>query len=251
MQPSTTLLPPTPLANSSSLVLPSQPTPPTTVDPRILILYGAPKVGKTSTLSLLSNNLIVDLEKGTEFLTALKVSVNTIEEYEAVANALRSQPHKYDYITIDTISTLEDWAEGLATDKYKKNPTGKNFAGDSVLTLPNGGGYLWLRLAFQELVGMFSGTTKRIILVAHLREKELEKNGMGVSYKDLELTGKIRSIITSKADAIGYMYRSTQTQGKLMVSFQTLEQVACGSRCEHLKGANFEFDWKKIYTELR
>ncbi len=208
-------------------------------------------MGKTTVLSQLPNNLIIDVEQGTEFLSSLSVKVNSIDEYEQVANALRAEPYKYDYVSIDTISTLEDWAEGLATDKYKKNPTGKNFGGDSVLTLPNGGGYLWLRLAFQELVGMFSGTTKHLILVAHLREKELEKNGMGVSYKDLELTGKIRSIITSKADAIGYMYRSTQTQGKLMVSFQTLEQVACGSRCEHLKGAAFEFDWKRIYTELK
>lgn len=231
------------------MTLPTSPTPPSTVDPKILILYGAPKVGKTTVLSQLPNNLIVDLEQGTDFLSALRVQVNNITEYETLATELRSKPNSYDYLTIDTVSTLEDWAEGLATSKYRANPTGKNFGGDSVLTLPNGGGYLWLRLAFQELVGMFSGTTKRLILVAHLREKELEKNSMGVSYKDLELTGKIRSILSSKADAIGYLYRNNDTQGKLWVSFKTLEQVACGSRCEHLRGQAFEFEWKKIYTQ--
>lgn len=234
------------------MVLPSQPSAPTATDPRILIIYGAPKVGKTTVLSQLPNNLIVDLEKGTEYLNALTIKVNDITEYEQVATLLRQAPGKYDYIAIDTISTLEDWAEGLATQKYKKNPTGKNFTEDSVLTLPMGAGYLWLRLAFQELVGLFSGTTKHLILSAHLRDKELvDKKGQGVSFKDLELTGKIRSIITSKADAIGYMYRDLSTDGELWISFKTLEQVACGSRCEHLKGQAFPFDWKKIYTQLK
>ncbi len=232
--------------------LPTEPTPATTKDPKILLLYGAPKVGKTTILSQLPNNLIVDLEDGTDYVSALKIKANNIPEYEEVATLLRSKPNTYDYVTIDTISTLEDWSEELATEKYKKNPIGKNFVDESVLTLPKGAGYLWLRLAFQELLGMYSGTTKRIILIAHLREKELvDKGGIGVNYKDLELTGKIRSIICAKADAIGYLYRNQSTEGKLFVSFKTMEEVACGGRCEHLIGQSFEFDWKKIYSEMK
>lgn len=232
------------------LTLPTQKSPPTTVDPKILILYGAPKVGKTTILSQLPNCLIVDCEDGTDFLDSLSVKVHNPTELQQLTTLLHAKDKpSYSYIAIDTISALEDWAEELATQKYKSAAVGKNFTGNSVLTLPNGGGYLWLRLAFQELLGLFSGTTTRLILVAHLRERELEKNGMGVSVKDLELTGKIRSITCSKADAIGYLYRSPETQGKLMVSFKTIEQVLCGSRCDHLRGASFEFDWKKIYTQ--
>jgi hypothetical protein len=147
---------------------------------------------------------------------------------------------------------MEDWAELQGTNRYKANPTGKNFTGNSVLELPHGHGYLWLRLAFQELLGMFSGTTSRLILVCHLRDKFLDKGGSEVAVKDLELTGKIRNITASKADAIGYMFRDvSKNQGRLMVSFQTFEQVSCGSRCDHLKGQAFEFDWKKIYKELK
>jgi hypothetical protein len=230
--------------------LPKQKTPPSTKDPRVLILYGAPKVGKTTELALLPNNLIVDDERGTDFLDALKVGVTNATELEEVALELKKNPYQYDFVTIDTISTLEDWAEEVGTKNYKEGVIGKNFTGRSVLELPNGAGYLYLRNAFQELVGLFSGTTKRLILVAHLREKFLTKESVEVAYKDLELTGKIRSIIASKADAIGYMYREKGLDGKLRVSFQTLETVACGSRCEHLKGQDFEFDWKKIYTEV-
>lgn len=43
-----------------SLVLPTAPIPAVTQDPKNLILYGVPKVGKTTTLSVLPNNLILD-----------------------------------------------------------------------------------------------------------------------------------------------------------------------------------------------
>lgn len=234
-----------------NLVLPRTPLPPETQDPRVLILYGAPKVGKTTVLSQLQGCLIVDLEDGTDYVSALKVKAHNMDELEAIAMALRNPPNQYPYIAIDTVSAMEDWAEIRGTQRYKLNPTGKNFKGDSVLELPHGHGYLWLRLAFQELLGMFSGTTRRLILVCHLRDKFIDKGGQEVAVKDLELTGKIRNITASKADTIGYMYRNLATnQGRLMVSFQTFEHVSCGSRCEHLKGQNFEFDWKKVYKEL-
>lgn len=208
-------------------------------------------------LSLLPDNLIVDLEDGTDYISSLHLKAHNMSELEAIAQRLREELVKtgqppYRFVSIDTVSAMEDWAEIRGTERYKANSTGKNFKGTSVLELPHGHGYLWLRLAFQELLGLFSGTTKRLILVCHLRDKFLDKGGQEVAVKDLELTGKIRNITASKADAIGYMFRdATRNQGALMVSFQTLEQVACGSRCEHLKGQVFPFDWKKIYTELK
>ncbi len=240
-----------------TLSLPSQPTRPSHIDPKVLILYGAPKVGKTSALSQLPGNLIVDLEDGTDYLTSLHLKAHNMSELEQIAQRLREELVKtgkpaYRFVSIDTVSAMEDWAEIRGTERYKANPTGKNFQGSSVLELAHGHGYLWLRLAFQELLGLFSGTTERLILVCHLRDKFLDKGGQEVAVKDLELTGKIRNITASKADAIGYMFRdATKNQGQLMVSFQTLEQVSCGARCEHLKGQVFPFDWKKIYMELK
>lgn len=248
----TTEKPPIEIKPNPQLILPTSPIPPSTTDPRVLILYGPPKVGKTTVLSQLPGCLIVDLEDGTDFISALKVKAHNMAELEAIAQSLRTPPGQYPYVAVDTVSAMEDWAEIRGTERYKHNPTGKNFTGASVLELPHGHGYLWLRLAFKELLDLFSGTTKRLILICHIRDKFIDKGGQEVAVKDLELTGKIRSITAAKADAIGYMYRDLRVnQGKLMCSFQTFEQVTCGSRCQHLKGANFEFNWKQIYTELK
>jgi GTPase SAR1 family protein len=226
--------------------LPTTKTPIARRDPRVIVLYGSPKVGKTTVLSQLDSNLIIDNENGTDYIEALKVKVSTIQELRDVAAALKKEPMKYQRITLETVTTLEDWAEELGTKNYKRSTTGKNFQGPTCLTLANGGGYLWLRLAFKELIELFSGVTGTLILVAHLREKSLESGGKEVTTKDIELTGKIRTIVCAFADAVGLLYRD---KDKLMITFESKETVLCGSRCDHLKGQTFEMDWSKIFVE--
>lgn len=127
-------------------------------------------------------------------------------------------------------------------------PMGSTYTGTNVLTLPNGAGYLYLRLAFEKWLNYIETLADNIIYVAHLKDKLISnKKGEEVSAKDIDLIGKGKSILCSKADAIGYMYRNKE--GGLSISFISDDQVVCGSRCEHLKGQDFAFDWKKIYLD--
>jgi hypothetical protein len=232
--------------------LPTQKSKPKHVDPRVLIIYSPPKAGKTTLLSKLDNCLIIDLENGTDYLECLKINVNNYRELEEVFEALKKN-NPYKYIAIDTITKMEDWAEMRATFNYKGTNMGKNFQGQSVLQLtsPNGfsPGYLWLRQAFNKYIDQFASLGSKLILVAHLREKEIEKDSKMVSAKDLDLAGKSRSYTCANADAIGYVYRDVEN--KMMINFKSAENVICGSRCEHLAGQKFEFSWDKIYTELK
>jgi hypothetical protein len=36
---------------------------------------------------------------------------------------------------------------------------------------------------------------------------------------------------------------------KLMISFESGKALEAGSRCDHLRGKIFEFDWNKIYKK--
>lgn len=47
-----------------AIELPKSKIPAETQDPKYLILFGLPKVGKTTILSTLENNLILDMEMG-------------------------------------------------------------------------------------------------------------------------------------------------------------------------------------------
>jgi len=230
----------------STLTLPDKPSPATTVNPKILVIYGPPKVGKTTILSKLNNCIISDLEKGTDYLEALKIQYDNYDDFERGCNLMKLQnPRKYKYHAVDTVDKVEEWSERIATKDYKDSVVGKNWKGFSVLELPNGGGYMWLRNAFHKVITNICLTAPHIILVGHIRDKSLEKDGKEVSSKDLDLTGKCKSIICSIADAIGYVYRG---KDGLRISFNTNELVTCGTRCAHLKGLDTEFtDWSKIY----
>ena len=57
------------------IVLPKEKLKARIENPRFLILFGKPKSGKTTLASKLDNNLIVDLEGGSEFLEAFKLDL--------------------------------------------------------------------------------------------------------------------------------------------------------------------------------
>ena len=48
--------------------------------PKNMIIYGAPKIGKTTVLSQLDDCLILDLEDGSDMVDALKVKVGNLKE---------------------------------------------------------------------------------------------------------------------------------------------------------------------------
>ena len=140
----------------------------------------------------------------------------------------------YDFITVDTVTKLEDLVLPLAADKYRATPMGKSFDGDDVRVLPKGSGYLYLRLAFMELIEKIKKLADNVILIGHLKSSVIEKAGKEVDAKDLDLTGKLKQILCADADAIGYLHRGKENE--LLINFKSSDQILCGSRCEHLHG---------------
>jgi len=218
--------------------------------PKNMIIYGAPKIGKTTVLSELDDCLIIDLEDGSDMVDALKVKANSLAELQEIGAAIMKEGKPYKYIAIDTISKLEEWCEAYAKLIYMRTPMGKSFEtknpGMSILALPNGGGYLYLRMAYKEWLDKLNKLADHIILVGHLKDKMLEKKGKEVAVKDLDLTGKIKQITCANSDAVGYIYREDD---KTMISFDSLDDVTAGSRCEHLKGKTMPLEWSKIFID--
>lgn len=97
------------------IVLPKEKIKAKVQNPRFLILFGKPKAGKTTLVSKLENNLIVDLEGGSEFLDALAVQARSVKDLGDIANAIKEEINTsgnkpYKYITIDNASRLEEMA---------------------------------------------------------------------------------------------------------------------------------------------
>jgi len=238
-----------------SIVLPTTKEKPTRVNPKRLIIYSKPKTGKTSAFAGLDNNLIIDLESGADYVEALKIKVESLQELLEAGKAIKEAGQPYKYVTIDTVTALEDMVMPLAIKLYKRTSMGKNYDEDNVLSLPNGAGYLYLRQAFFQVLDFIDTLAPHIILSGHIKDKQVDDKGEMVLAANIDLTGKIKSLICANADAIGYMYRKGN---KTILSFKTSEEVTCGARPEHLRNQEIvvsemndenelTFHWDQIY----
>jgi len=226
-------------------------------DPGKLIIYSKPKTGKTSLLAELDNNLILDLENGTDYYDALRVKITSVQELMDTIKAIIAAGRPYKYITLDTLTKLEDLALPYALTLYKQTPMGKGFTGANVLDLPNGAGYKYLRDAMTNLLNAIYKCADRVILLGHLKTTNIEKNGKEVSARELDLTGKIKSMVSADVDAIGLLYRGEDN--KNILSFKTTDDVICGARPPHLKDqeiviselvdGKFITHWDLIYNQ--
>lgn len=239
----------------------------TRIGPKILILYSLPKVGKTDQLVELAkvkDCLIIDAEQphGTDTYDTTAIKVDNMSQAKYVSSLIDEMGAKriaagnkgldafpYQFIAIDTIDAIEDMAEISATEKYKASTIGKTFKEKSVLELPNGGGYYYLRNEVTEYIDMYAARCPYLIITVHVKEKLIgSKEGMDVKVNDISLTGKLSSIVCAKADAIGYMSRNDK--GELMVSFQTYDGAVMGARQKYLAGQKMPFSWERIYPDV-
>jgi GTPase SAR1 family protein len=237
------------------IVLPTQRVEVKRTMPKIMILYGPPKVGKSTFVSKLDKALILDSEEGHMALNSVYLNINSTTDVDEVVNAIIKKgtelkgQYPYDFIVLDTIDQLEKYAENSATKKYKTSTKGKNFDGDTVLELDFGLGYYYLREETMKRIHNLAKVCRHLILIAHVRPKALDKGGISVEVNELSLTGRLGSMICNMADAIGYVYREKKTQ-ELTVSFKApSDDVTMGCRYPYLAGKIVPADWSILFPE--
>ena len=188
-------------------------------------------------LSQLDNCLIVDTEKGTNMLEAYVQEVNNREELiQTLKDAMEG--HEFKYIAIDTIDKVVQWAEQAVCAEYEVA---------SIADLTFGKGYALAREKVMNTINAFRDICEHLIIVGHRKVARAVIDGKAlVEPESLDITGKLKNLIMSDCDAIGYVLREDD---KLMVSFKADESVEAGSRCEHLRGKCITFKWDKIYIK--
>ena len=232
-------------------------------DPGLLLIFGRPKCGKSSWISGLDDNLVIDLEDGYRSLSVMKIQARSFNDLNEIKKLIikkgveegctRENGKKpYRFITIDNASRLEEYCLfeaarmyrensamgknwGMLKDKDGKNTTAPDPKAD-VRTLPQGSGYYWLRQAVMNAVKMFKPLCQTLVLVAHVKEKQITKDSTEMTEMSLDLAGKVSDIICGEADAIGYMYRRGN---KTIMSFKGGDNIINEARPIHLRNKEF------------
>lgn len=240
------------------------------VNPKTMVIFSQPKMGKTTVISKLDNCLTLDLENGAHFVDILKIDVLAKAKEESkkpivilkhIINAISAENKKlggfvYKYIAVDTVTALEEIVLPLANNFYKATNMGRNWVGDDVTTLPNGAGYKYTRDALSHVINELAELCETLIILGHVKDRLIEREGKEMPERGLALTGKSSSILCSQVDAVGYLYRD---KNKTIINFAASPNLLAGARSEHLDGQeivvaeskegshDITVDWTKIF----
>lgn len=248
----------------ANVVLPTERRKATDYNPRLMVLFGKPKCGKSTLVASLDNNLIIDLEDGYRSLDVMCVQARTAADIFNIKNAIEEKNKEnggkpfYRFITIDNATRLEEMSLPYAAALYRrtsmgagwgfkkdnlgntlKDKTGKKIVDEKadVRQLPNGAGYLYMRNALKEMINAFRPLCDTLILVCHVKDKQIKKNDEETTEMMVDLAGKTGDIICGEADAIGYVSRQGN---KTIVTFKGGDNIHRGSRPLHLREKVFE-----------
>lgn len=246
----------------ANIVLPTERRKAQNYNPKFIIFFGKPKSGKSSVMASLDSNLIIDLEDGYRALDVMVLQAHDVNALFGIEKAIEEKTkadgkQPYRFITIDNATRLEELALPYAAHLYRQSPMGAGwgFLKDKVglpvkdkngrpvpdpkadvRQLPNGAGYLYLRQAVRKMIDMFKPLCDTLILVAHVKDRQIKKDGEEMSEMAVDLAGKLSDIICGEADAIGYIYRDSN---KTLVSFEGGNNTIREARPLHLRGKRF------------
>ena len=268
----------------SNIVLPTERRKATDYNPRLMVLFGKPKCGKSTLMASLDNNLIIDLEDGYRALDVMCIQARNANDIFQIKTAIEQKNQEnggnfYRFITIDNATRLEEMSLIYAAHLYRQTSMGQSWGykkdrignilmenGKKVVDpkadvrqLPNGAGYLYLRQALKEMVNMFKPLCDTLILVCHVKDKQIKKNDEETSEMAVDLAGKTGDIICGEADAIGYVSRQ---ENKTILSFKGGDNNIRGSRPLHLRekafvvaesddDGNLKVDMSQIFPDIK
>jgi hypothetical protein len=200
------------------------------------------------------------MENGSTYVDALKIKINSLKELKETVKAIKEAGKPYKYITIDTITAVEEMAKPLAITLYQNSPMFSPKYADvkDVTQLPNGSGWSFLRQGVEMLVDLVASATDNLIICGHVKDTALSE-GVDGSVKDLDLGGKLKRILSAKSDAIGFVHRDEDSN--LCIQFGTNGEVLTGARPAHLankdivvaernEDGTFTPHWERIYPSL-
>ena len=163
-----------------------------------MLIYGAPKIGKSTFCSRIDKALFIATEPGLNYLETYNVRVNTWLEFLEVMAALKREEHPFEVIVIDTIDRLCDFCDTYICEQAK------------VQTISDVGGYgkgyalfkTEMNRVFQKIFAMNLG----VVITSHTVMAEVPTpSGKQIQYQP-SVQKRIQDIIIPLVDIIGFAH---------------------------------------------
>ena len=186
------------------------------------LVYGAPKIGKTTFVSTFPDVLIIEAEPGgADYIEGWVAEVSSLDELRTLWKELRRRVDENNFpwktIALDTIDAIADWlAEEIALEFGRKDLIGPSQA--------FGAEWAKLRAAVLDLVKQFTVFPAGLVVIAHSKG-EGEK-------ATVNLPGKLARALMAAMNNI--IYLSINENGERMCIAAPSLLIEAGSRDPYL-----------------
>lgn len=249
--------------------------------PETLLLFGPPKIGKTTVMAELTTKkdfLLIDLEPkdGAKYVTGRKVRLldwkqqyyPQLADWQVFLMLLQEleRAKQYKGIIIDNLSILEDYCKDWAMKDWNASQIGiavqnkRKMDGIDLIKDPynipgemGSPGYGLVREKFMAMKYNIERCADHIVYVGHtkikLKTKSYSENeDVEVEVKELDLTGQLKRIMMQHVSCIGYLFRPGDTMQVTMKADDSVTEL--GSRVPRLNDYQGNLDWQHIYAGL-
>lgn len=204
---------------------------------KYILLYGKPKVGKTSFAVQSSRCLVCAFELGVNALAGTRyIPMDKWSTFKKLMGQLRKPQAKelYDTIVIDTVSIAFDLCE-----KYIVQREGV----DSIRDIPWGQGWNMVKNEFQECLRELTMLGFGLILICHSKEKatdQKDEEGNAITTVEPDLSKNAYTICNAICDIIGYINvefeknSKGQIESKRYLYTRQTPTIFAGSRYQYL-----------------
>lgn len=192
-----------------------------------MIVFGPPKVGKTTFAASFPNSLVVECEPGgAKYVKGRILNVKNLAELREAWAIVKANPGYCETVVIDSIDQVAAWIEaeicqemGLKNilDSKKGEKHGAQWGEylDRILSL----------LSAWKMLG------KRVVYLAHVKKAEMDGNALVINPKTINLYGQTAARVISIVENIGHMYAREDSNGvSRILSFAPGVAIEAGAR---------------------
>ena len=196
------------------------------------LLYGPPKIGKTSLAAGFPNAVFAATEKGYKALKVFKVDIKTWDMYKKFVADILSDKHDFRTIVVDTADMLFDKCSQYVCDKLDIEHESEGEWGR---------GWSEVKKEFLRVNNDLFQSKYGVIFLSHTKSDIITSQAEDVAKTVPTLSNQARKILLPLVDTIGLMrYKTIKirnekgklkgTKNKLVLSFKGTIEVEAGDR---------------------
>lgn len=227
------------------------------IPPSFMIVYGIPKTGKSTLMSLLphESTAILDFRAEYDHLEGSILKIASMDDLNKAMGILKA--NRYKRVVLDNATWLFDLFEPVIIKYFlEKTPMGRKYVGakfNRVEDLPPEATYnYWFvqRTSIKDLISTFQRYCETVILVAHMREQSqlaeyFSKRSGGHIHAAFSpaIPNKLCDELVGMADAVATF---TMDNGNNILDFNNNGGAIGQARCRHLAGKEIVIGKKKV-----